>query len=123
MAIGHVVTIHVAPGSADDFADAFKAVRAIAQEQEGREQYELFQSLDEPEKVVLLERWTSQELLKEHMDAERTRDVSATHALVALWAPGFTPRPKQELVVRLSAGAEGSVLQSGSVRYVGPQRE
>jgi quinol monooxygenase YgiN len=91
MAIRHIITIQVAPGRADDFVGAFKTVRAIAQQEEGCEQYELFQSMDEPEKVVLLERWASQELLDKHMVAERTRNRSAIDTLVALWAPGITP--------------------------------
>lgn len=91
MAVRHVVTIQVAPGRADDSASAFKALQAIAQQQEGCEQYELFQSLDEPEKVVLVERWASQELLDIHMEAERTRNRSSVDTLVALWAPGITP--------------------------------
>lgn len=91
MAVRHVITIQVAPGRAHDFAEAFKVLQAIAQQQEGCEQYELFQSVDEPEKVVLLERWASQELLDRHTEAERTRDRSAVDALVALWAPGVTP--------------------------------
>lgn len=91
MAIRHVVTIQVAPGRADDFAGTFKTVQAIAQQEEGCEQYELFQSMDEPEKVVLLERWASHELLDKHMAAERTRNRSAIDNLVALWAPGTTP--------------------------------
>jgi quinol monooxygenase YgiN len=91
MAIRHVVTIQVAPGKTADFASAFKALQAIAQQEEGCEQYELFQSLDDPDKVVLLERWASQELLDKHMAAERTRNRSAVDALVALWAPGVTP--------------------------------
>lgn len=91
MAVRHVVTIQVAPGRADDFASAFKTLQAIAQQQGGCEQYELFQSLDEPEKVVLLERWASQDLLDIHIEAERTRNRSAVDTLVALWAPGITP--------------------------------
>ena len=91
MAIRHVVTIQVAPGRADDFARAFKALRAIVQQQDGCEQYELFQSVDDPENVVLLERWASQELLDRHMEAERAQDRSAIDTLVALWAPGSTP--------------------------------
>ena len=50
-----------------------------------------FRSVDEPDKVVLLERWATAELLEQHMAAERTRDSSAIDALVALWAPGTTP--------------------------------
>ena len=91
MAVRHVVTIQVAPGRADDFAGAFRALQATAQQHEGCEQYELFQSLDEPEKVVLLERWASKDLLDKHMEAERTANRSAIDMLVALWAPGITP--------------------------------
>jgi quinol monooxygenase YgiN len=91
MAIRHVVTIQVAPGRGDEFAGAFKAVQEIAQREEGCEQYELFQSLDEPDKVVLLERWASQELLDRHMERERTRNRSVIDRLVALWAPGIAP--------------------------------
>jgi quinol monooxygenase YgiN len=91
MAIRHVITIRVAPGKAADFADAFRAVQATALDEEGCEQYELFQSVDDPETLVLLERWASQELLERHMEAERSRDSGAMDALVALWAPGVTP--------------------------------
>ena len=91
MPIRHVVTIHVAPGRAADFAAGFKALQAIAEREEGCQQYELFQSLDDPDKVVLLERWASQELLDKHMEGERVRNPSPVHVLVALWAPGVTP--------------------------------
>jgi quinol monooxygenase YgiN len=91
MAIRHVVTIQVAAGRATDFAAAFKALQTIALQEAGCEQYELFQSLDDPDKVVLLERWASQELLERHMEAERTRNTAPIDAIVALWAPGTTP--------------------------------
>ncbi len=91
MAIRHVVTIQVAAGKAASFTSAFKALQAVAQQEEGCEQYELFQSLDDPDKMVMLERWASQELLDNHMEAERTRHASLIDALVALWAPGVTP--------------------------------
>ena len=66
-------------------------VQAIALGEEGCEQYELFQSLDDADRLVILERWTSQELLDRHMAAERTRNAAPVEALVALWAPGTTP--------------------------------
>lgn len=91
MAIRHVVSIQVASGKAADFASAFRALQAIAQQEEGCEQYELLQSLDDPDRVVLLERWASQELLDKHMEAERSRNALPVDALVALWAPGTTP--------------------------------
>jgi quinol monooxygenase YgiN len=91
MAIRHVVTIEVAPGKAADFTSAFKALQVIVEREEGCEQYELFQSVDDLDKVVLLERWSSQASLDRHMEAEHTRDRSLIDALVALWAPGTTP--------------------------------
>src|SRR5213592_233188 len=91
MAIHHVITIHVAAGRAADFTDAFKAVQAIALGEEGCEQYELFQSVDDADTMVLLERWASQELLEKHMTLERTRNAGPLQALIALWAPGTTP--------------------------------
>jgi quinol monooxygenase YgiN len=91
MAIRHVVTIQVAAGKAASFARAFQRLQAVAQQEEGCEQYELFQSLDDPDKVVILERWASQELLEKHMMAERSRNSSLIEAVVALWAPGATP--------------------------------
>lgn len=91
MAIRHIVTIQVAPGRAAEFAAAFKALQTVAQSEAGCEQYELFQGLDDPDKVVLLERWANQELLDRHMAAEGSRHRSAIDAVVALWAPGTTP--------------------------------
>jgi quinol monooxygenase YgiN len=91
MAIRHVVTIQVAPGRTADFVSAFEVLQADALREEGCEQYELFRSLDDPEKIVLLERWASEEQLERHMEAERTHNRAAIDALVALWAPGVTP--------------------------------
>lgn len=91
MAIRHVVTIQVAAGKAADFANAFKALQAAARQEDGCEQYELFHSLDDPDKLVILERWASQELLDKHMAAERTINAALIDPLIALWAPGLTP--------------------------------
>jgi quinol monooxygenase YgiN len=91
MAIRHIVTIAVAPGRAADFASAFQVLRAVASGDEGCQQYELFQSLCDADRMVILERWANQELLDNHMEAERTRSPSAIDALIALWAPGTTP--------------------------------
>jgi quinol monooxygenase YgiN len=91
MAIHHVVHIQVAAGEAAGFATAFKALQDVVRHEEGCEQYELFQSLDDPDKLVILERWTSQELLDRHQEAERTRYASLIEPLVGLWAPGVAP--------------------------------
>jgi quinol monooxygenase YgiN len=91
MAVRHVVTIQVAPGKAADFASAFKALQEVTLREEGCEQYELFQSLDDSDKMVILERWSSEELLQRHMAAERTSNSALIDSIVGLWAPGITP--------------------------------
>jgi quinol monooxygenase YgiN len=91
MAVRLVVTFTAQPGRAADFVEAWRDRVAEVRREPGCEQYELFQSLDDPDRVVILERWASQALLERHMQAERTGDSSVIDALVALWAPGTTP--------------------------------
>jgi quinol monooxygenase YgiN len=91
MSIHHVIAIQVAPGRAADFASASEVVHAVASQDEGFEQYELFQSLEARDRLVLLERRANQELLDKHMEAERSRDSAPINALMALVAPGTRP--------------------------------
>jgi quinol monooxygenase YgiN len=91
MAIRHVVTVRVAGGRAEDFLAAFRALRESAVREPGCEQYELFRSIDDPDTMVMLERWSSRELLEKHMAAERAGNAALVDAIVALWAPGTTP--------------------------------
>ena len=91
MAIRHVITIPVAPGKAREFIAAFGVVQEAVTREEGCEQYALFQSTDQADTFVLLERWTSQQLIDRHVAAERSGDSSPANALVALWADGVTP--------------------------------
>ena len=65
-------------------------MQTIALREPGCEQYELFQNMDDPHRMALLERWARQALLDQHMQAERTRNAAAIEAL-ALWAPATTP--------------------------------
>jgi quinol monooxygenase YgiN len=91
MTIRHVVTIEVADGKAEEFADAFRALQELTLREPGCEQYELFRSVDHPQTMVLLERWSSREQLENHMAAERAGNASLVDAVIALWAPGTTP--------------------------------
>jgi quinol monooxygenase YgiN len=91
MAVRHVVTIRVASGRAQDFLDAFKALQESALREPGCEQYELFRSIDDPDTMVMLERWSSRDLLEKHMAAERAGNAVLVDGVVALWAPGATP--------------------------------
>lgn len=91
MAVRHIVTIQAATGKAAELASAFKALQSAARQDEGCEQYELFQSLDDPDRLVILERWASKALVTRHMEAERTEYGSLVAAVIALWAPGTQP--------------------------------
>ena len=80
MAIRLIVTFTAAPGKGQDFADAFAPVIKEVHKEPGCEQYELFRSQDDPDKLVLLERWSSSETLEAHSAANRARGASPTAA-------------------------------------------
>ncbi len=78
MAIRLVVTFKANPGKGSDFAKAFAPVIEAVQKEKGCEQYELFRSQEDPDKLVLLERWTDQASLDAHGEAMRARGPSPT---------------------------------------------
>jgi quinol monooxygenase YgiN len=78
MAIRLVVTFTTQPGKATDFAQAFAPVIKEVQKEKGCEQYELFGSLDDADKLVLLERWADAASLDAHAAAMRGRGPSPT---------------------------------------------
>ena len=80
MSIRLIVTFKVLPGTAAEFARAFAPVIADVHKEKGCEQYELFTSVDDPTKVVLLEQWADQETLDAHSAANRARGPSPTAA-------------------------------------------
>jgi quinol monooxygenase YgiN len=61
------------PGMRDDYAKALQSTIDITHGEAGCEQYELCFSTEDPNKMVLLERWTTAEHLEEHMEAMRAR--------------------------------------------------
>jgi hypothetical protein len=69
MRIGHgrrghgvrlVVTFHATPGKGAELTQAMKARCEISQQDAGCEQFEVFQSVFDPDKLVLLELWKDQ---------------------------------------------------------------
>ena len=78
MAVRLVVTFTAKPGMAADFAKAFAPQIAETVKEPGCEQYELFRSESDPNKLVLLERWTTPEDLEVHMGVLRARGPSPT---------------------------------------------
>ena len=73
MAIRLIVTITAAPGKGSELAKAYKARCAEVMKEPGCEQFEVFQSVMNPDKLVLLERWTDQAASDTHARLQGTR--------------------------------------------------
>ena len=73
MAIRLIVTISAAPGKGSELAQAYKARCAEVMQEGGCEQFEVFQSVVNPDKLALLERWTDQGSLDKHAQLNSSR--------------------------------------------------
>ena len=73
MPIRLVVTITAAPGKGAQLAQAYKARCADAMKEPGCEQFEIFQSAVNPDRLTLLERWADQAALDAHARLNSTR--------------------------------------------------
>ena len=73
MSLRLVVTITAAPGKGAELAQAYKGRCAEVMKEPGCEQFEVFQSVVNPDKLALLERWTDQAALEIHAKVNTTR--------------------------------------------------
>ena len=73
MSIRLVVTITAAPGKGADLAKAYEARCAEVMKEPGCEQFEVFQSAVNPDRLALLERWADQAALDAHAKLNQTR--------------------------------------------------
>ena len=73
MAVRLVVTFHAAPGKGAQLAQAMKARCEVSRQDAGCEQFEVFQSVSDPEKLVLLELWKDQAALEAHAKLQAQR--------------------------------------------------
>ena len=73
MAIRLVITITAAPGKGPELAQAFRSRCAEVMPEPGCEQFEIFQSAVNPDKLVLMELWTNQVALDAHGEANKAR--------------------------------------------------
>src|SRR5271166_1112304 len=73
MAVRLIVTITAAPGKAAELAQAYKPRCEASMTESGCEQFEVFQSALDPDKLVLLERWSDQAALEAHAKLNATR--------------------------------------------------
>jgi quinol monooxygenase YgiN len=73
MTVRLVVTITAAPGKGSELAQVYKARCEECMKEPGCEQFEVFQSVLNPDKLALLERWSSQAALDDHAKLNATR--------------------------------------------------
>jgi len=73
MAVRLVVTITAAPGKGSELARAYGTRCAEVMKEPGCEQFEVFQSAVNPDRLVLLERWADQAALDAHAKLNQTR--------------------------------------------------
>ena len=73
MAVRLIVTIAAAPGKGSELAHLYKGRCADVMKEPGCEQFEVFQSVVNPDKLTLLERWKDQAALDVHSKANATR--------------------------------------------------
>ena len=73
MAVRLVVTINAAPGKGAELAQAFRTRCAEVMKEPGCEQFEVFQSALNPDKLTLLELWADQAALDVHAEVNKTR--------------------------------------------------
>lgn len=73
MSVRLIITIDAAAGKGEALGDALGARCREVSEEPGCEQFEVFRSLLEPDKLVLLEQWESPEALEVHAERNKTR--------------------------------------------------
>ena len=73
MAIRLIVTINAAPGKGSELAQLYKGRCADVMKEPGCEQFEVFQSVVNPDKLTLLERWSDNAALEIHAKVNSTR--------------------------------------------------
>jgi quinol monooxygenase YgiN len=92
MAVRLIVTFKAKAGQGSQMGAAFGPVAEEVRREKGCEQYEMFQSADNPDTLVLLERWTTAEDLEVHGAAMRARGPSPTTAFRDESAPPTVER-------------------------------
>jgi quinol monooxygenase YgiN len=73
MAIRLIVTINATPGKGTELAQAYKSRCDEVMTEPGCQQFEVFQSIVNPDKLVILEHWNDKATLDVHAKLNSTR--------------------------------------------------
>jgi quinol monooxygenase YgiN len=82
MAVRLVITLNATPGKGGELAWTMRGRCAEVCKEPGCEQFEAFQSLDDSDKIVLLERWKDQDALDVHAKLQATRPAASDGLMV-----------------------------------------
>ena len=80
MSVRIVLTFTAAPGKGTELAEAQRIRCAGVLKEPGCEQFEVFQSVEDPDRLVVLERWVDQAALDVHAEFNR-KHPSGLHEL------------------------------------------
>jgi quinol monooxygenase YgiN len=94
MPVRLVITMHARPGKGAELAQAMAGRCREVQQEPGCQQFEVFQSALDPDKLVLLELWADQAALDVHAQVNAARPPHP--ALADLRAEGLVPREDYE---------------------------
>ena len=84
MAIGLTVQLNIKEGENDGFEAAIAGARArVRAEDAGCEMYDLFRSVEDATRYVMVERWASQADLDAHMKSPATAEMAKIGPFVA----------------------------------------
>jgi quinol monooxygenase YgiN len=72
MSVRLVVTITAKPGKAPALAEGYRDRSRSVREESGCEQFEVFQSIESPDRFVLVERWKDEATLEAHRILNQT---------------------------------------------------
>ena len=90
MPVRLVITTHAQPWKGTELARAMAERCRVVQQEPGCQQFEVFQSVLDPDTLVTLELWDDQAALGAHARLNATRPPNS--ALAALRADGVRPR-------------------------------
>ena len=73
MAVRVIVAIDALPGKGSELAKARAAHHDEVRKEPGCEQFDLFQNVENPDRLLLVERWTDEASLAAHSERNRQR--------------------------------------------------
>jgi quinol monooxygenase YgiN len=73
MAVRLIINITATPGKGDELAAAYRERCLDVQKEPGCIQFEMFQSIIDPDKLVILEHWADDAALAAHAEVNKTR--------------------------------------------------